>query len=170
LTPPRRTSMPWRPTPKREYRSRPRHITSRMMSRVGSKGSRAEMALRRALSALGLRFRLHSSVVEGKPDIVFRTAQVAVFVDGDFWHGRSIVDDGVAAFKRTMRTSRRDWWVLKLRRNIERDLSVNETLKRNGWRVVRIWESDVLREPRRIAQRVQRIVERRAQRTAGARR
>lgn len=153
--------MPWRPEPTRPYQARDQATTSRMMSRVRSRGSNAERALRRALASHGLRYRLHVKAVIGKPDFVFHALRLAIFVDGDFWHGRGILEDGVEQFRRTMRTERREWWIAKLSANITRDQNVNRSLRRCGWRVLRFWESEVLKDPERSARRVATAVKRR---------
>lgn len=150
--------MVWRPAPKRKYQARDAAITSKMMSSIRWRDSAAELALRKALSARQIRYRLHPKNVEGKPDFVFPSLKVAVFVDGDYWHGRAIIEDGVGAFRRTMRTKRREWWVTKLQRNIARDSLVNNHLRAAGWKVIRFWESDVLKDADKYAQRVARVL------------
>jgi DNA mismatch endonuclease (patch repair protein) len=132
-----------------------------MMSRVRATGNRAEALLRRELWARGCRYRCYNRALIGRPDIVFISARVVVFVDGDFWHARGIIDNGVRAFKKTLRTSRRDWWLAKLSRTIERDRDVTAALRQAGWRVIRVWESDVLRSPASSAARIAGIVRRR---------
>jgi DNA mismatch endonuclease, patch repair protein len=136
----------WRQPPKRGYVARDPKITSRMMSAVKNKDSRAEMVLRRALWRRGLRYLTHVGELPGRPDLVFRGPKVAVFVDGDFWHGRALREQGVEAFAATLRTERKDWWVAKIRRTVERDNDVTRQLEEAGWRVVRLWESAVLRD------------------------
>jgi len=120
-------------------------VTSRMMAAVRNKDSKAELCLRRALHAAGLRYRLHAKDVPGRPDIVIRSRRLAVFVDGDLWHGnpeevRRRGRDSLA----DLFPSRTEWWVAKIERNIARDRQVTETLQREGWTVVRMWEHDVL--------------------------
>ena len=134
-------------------------VTSRMMAAVRNKDSRAELALRRALHAAGLRYRLHAGDVPGRPDIVIRSRRLAVFVDGDLWHGNA------EELRRRGRErlsdlfpSRTDWWVAKIERNIARDRDVTRTLQRDGWTVVRLWEHDVLADPAGAAQHVLRAV------------
>lgn len=151
----------WRPPPARPYVQRDAVVTSAMMSHVGAAGNRAESRLRSELSGLGLRYRRYHHTLIGRPDIVFVSARLAVFVDGDFWHGRGIIDNGVDAMRATLRTPRREWWIQKLLRTIQRDTTVTAELRRAGWRVIRVWESDVLRSPERAARRVARAVERR---------
>jgi DNA mismatch endonuclease (patch repair protein) len=123
-------------------------VTSRIMRGVRSKDTRPELLLRRAVHARGGRFRLHPSDVPGRPDLVVRSRKVAVFVDGDLWHGNP------AEWERRGRASmadmfptRTDWWVAKIERNVERDRTVNRQLQDRGWRVVRLWASEVLADP-----------------------
>jgi DNA mismatch endonuclease (patch repair protein) len=96
-----------------------------------------------------LRYRRRSNLV-GKPDLVFATPKLVVFVDGDFWHGRGL-DDRIARgdFKRNA-----DYWVPKLRRNIQRDAEVTKTLQEQEWRVIRVWESDIQRDLEGVAEMI----------------
>lgn len=99
-----------------------------------------ELILRKELWRQGLRFRKNCSSLPGKPDIVFMSAKVAVFVDGKMWHGynwEKQKDD----FK-----SNREFWIPKIERNIQRDKEVNEELKRIGWKVLRFWDFEVTKE------------------------
>lgn len=118
------------------------------MRAVRSKDTKPELALRQAVHARGGRFRLHATDVFGCPDMVVRKRKVAVFIDGDLWHGNP------EEWKRRGRPdlaslfpSRTSWWVDKIQRNIERDRQVNIELRLHGWRVVRIWASDVMADP-----------------------
>ena len=126
-----------------------------MMAAVKHKGSKAELALRRELHRRGLRYRLHAPELPGKPDLVFRRWRVAVFVDGDLWHGNP--EEWARRGKTTlaeMFPTRTQWWVAKIERNIERDREVSERLAAEGWRVVRLWEHDVLTSPVAAGDRV----------------
>src|SRR5690348_7047982 len=119
-------------------------VTSRIMAAVRNKDSEAEMRLRRALHERGLRYRLHNRKLIGTPDIVFPRQRVAVFVDGDFWHGNAWRLRGMASFDEQFRfRSNPDFWRKKITRNMERDREVNECLENVGWRVIRLWESEV---------------------------
>ncbi len=129
-----------------------------MMAAVRSRDNRAEVSLRHILWQMGRRYRLYNRALLGRPDMTFSKFGVVVFVDGDFWHGRGILDDGLVAFRRTLRTSRRDWWVAKIKGNVERDRYVTRTLRQMGWKVVRFWETDVLRDPRRAARTVDTVL------------
>ena len=99
----------------------------------------AELLLRRALWKRGLRYRLHVRSLPGKPDIVFRRQYVAVFVDGDFWHGRKWAQRK----SKLKRGSNSSYWVRKIKYNIDRDQLVAKELERQGWLVVRLWEGDI---------------------------
>lgn len=122
-----------------------------MMSKVRPSENKADVALRSRLWRRGLRYRLYRPDLPGRPDLVFAARRAIVFVDGDFWHGRGIRENGRDAFAATMRTARRDWWIRKLERTITRDDQVTAALQDAGWRVLRVWESDVLRDPDAVA-------------------
>jgi DNA mismatch endonuclease (patch repair protein) len=148
----------WRYPPRREYRPRDPAMTSKMMSAVKSKGSRAELMLRAELWRRGYRYRLHYRRLVGKPDMVFPRHRVAVFVDSDFWHARALVAEGEPALRATIRGERQDWWVAKLTRNAARDVEVTEQLTQDGWTVVRVWESEVLDDSASCADRVESVL------------
>jgi len=123
------------------------------MAAVRSKDSKAELALRRELHARGMRYRLHARDVPGRPDLVIRSRRFAVFVDGDMWHGNEHRRRGMTSMAELFPT-RTDWWVAKIERNMQRDQEVNEQLAADGWTVIRIWESEVLADPAKAADRV----------------
>ncbi|MFA9459780.1 very short patch repair endonuclease [Thiohalorhabdus methylotrophus] len=104
--------------------------------------TRAEMLLRKALWARGARYRLHARDLPGKPDLVFRGKRVAVFVDGDFWHGR----DWEKNREKVARRSNGDYWVAKIEYNMERDRHQTKALEALGWTVLRFWETDVKKD------------------------
>jgi len=107
---------------------------SRVMSRVRSKNTKPELIVRHTAHRLGLRFRLHSKALPGIPDLVFRKYNSVVFVNGCFWHQHP------GCKRATMPTSNRDFWRRKLMGNVSRDQEHVNELKRNGWRVLTIWE------------------------------
>lgn len=133
-------------------------VTSRIMSRVRDRDSRAELALRRALHRQGVRYRLQARDVVGRPDLVIRRLKVAVFVDGDMWHGNEHRRRGLARIEDLFPTNT-DWWAAKIRSNIERDQRVTQELESAGWTVVRIWESTIHADPEAAATRVRTAVE-----------
>jgi DNA mismatch endonuclease, patch repair protein len=152
----------WREVPRRPYKARHSAITSKMMAAVRYRDNRAEAMLRRELWNRGFRYRLHVKNLPGKPDIVFPSRRVAVFVDGDFWHGRGILQDGLVAFRQTMRGPNSDWWITKLERTIARDREVNRLLAISGWKVIRVWESLVLANAGSVSAKITRQLQRRA--------
>lgn len=125
-------------------------ITSRMMAAVRSKNSKAELAVRRELHRRGIRYRVHASDVTGRPDIAWRGRRVAVFIDGDFWHGNAWRLRGFPSLGDLFPT-KRDWWVAKIEANQRRDAEVTERLTAEGWAVLRFWESDVLADADAVA-------------------
>lgn len=112
------------------------------------------MLVRRELHRRGVRFRLHAKDVVGRPDIVWRGRRLAVFIDGDFWHGNAWRLRGLRSLDEMFPT-RREWWVAKIRRNEVRDEEVNRILAEHGWTVLRFWESDVLTDVETVADRIQ---------------
>ena len=116
-----------------------------------------ERLLGRELRRLGLRFRKNDPLLVGVPDIVFPKTQVAVFCDGDFWHGRSWRRLRQALAKR----HNPDYWIAKIKRNRARDRSVTRQLTTSGWLVVRFWETDILSDPAGMAAKLESVVRRR---------
>jgi len=123
---------------------------SRTKQRNRKTGSKAELALRRALWRLGVRYRLYCSDLPGNPDLAFFRQRIAVFVDGDFWHGR----DWARRQERLHSGNNSAYWIAKIAYNRERDLRNNALLAELDWRVLRLWETDVLKDPERAAEQV----------------
>src|SRR5689334_17897414 len=96
-------------------------ITSKIMAAVKAQDTEPERILRSALHRLGLRFRLHGKKLPGRPDIVFQKARVAVFVDGDFWHGGGWKARGFNSFEAQFVSVRSSFWLEKIRGNVARD-------------------------------------------------
>jgi len=115
--------------------------------------------LRRELWRLGLRYRANDRALPGRPDVVFTKAKVAVFCDGDFWHGR----EWEARRAKLERGWNAEYWMAKIGRNIERDQHTTELLEQSGWWVIRLWETDIKRDPPSAARQVQQVVESRRQ-------
>jgi DNA mismatch endonuclease, patch repair protein len=113
------------------------------MSAVRSSDNAAERTIRSRLWRRGFRFRLQARNLIGRPDIVLPRYRAVVFVDGDYWHGRALLEGGVRALRQVIRGSRFEWWHEKLKANIERDREVTRQLTQDGWLVLRIWESEV---------------------------
>jgi DNA mismatch endonuclease, patch repair protein len=123
---------------------------SEVMSRIRGSGNRDTelrmIALFRAHGVTGWRRKRR---VFGKPDFVFVRERLAVFIDGCFWHGCPKPKHA------PMPKNRAEWWAAKLARNKARDLLVTRTLRKQGWRVIRVWECDLAPKHRaRVARRI----------------
>jgi DNA mismatch endonuclease (patch repair protein) len=135
----------------RPYKPREASMTSRVMAAIRGRDNKAEVKLRKELWRRGFRYRIHVRSVYGCPDIVFGRVRLAIFIDGDFWHARRLMEGGPEVLYASLRTPRRDWWVTKLSRTVERDRRVTQALEEEGWTVIRVWESDVQRDLHRVA-------------------
>jgi DNA mismatch endonuclease (patch repair protein) len=134
---------------------------SDIMRNVRCRDTSPELTLRKALWACGLRYRLHVRSLPGKPDLVFGKVRLAVFVDGDFWHGNQWRKRGHASLEAQFAGSpKADYWVPKIDRNMRRDKRITAELLTNGWRVLRLWESDLKSHPNQCIETVVRSLER----------
>lgn len=115
-------------TPQRSYN----------MSRIRSRDTKPELMLRKALWNKGVRYRTHARDLPGRPDIVIRKYRLAIFVDGEFWHGKG--------WNRTQHHihNNKDFWIAKIERNMERDQENNELLREMGYTVMRFWATEVM--------------------------
>lgn len=111
-----------------------------MMGGIRARNTRPEMRLRRALHALGFRFRLHAKELPGKPDLVLRKHGAVIFVHGCFWHRHR--DCRLASTP----ASNSSFWADKFARNVERDRQAMEALRDMGWRVAIVWECGLRRK------------------------
>ena len=117
------------------------------MRAVRRENTGPELAVRKAAHRLGLRFRLHRKDLPGTPDLVFPKHRTCVFVHGCFWHRHP------GCKKASTPKTRRDYWLPKFERNVERDREKEEALRRLGWRVVTIWECET-RDPEELERRL----------------
>ena len=108
-------------------------VRSRMMSGIRGKNTRPELLIRRRLHRLGYRYRLHSSKLPGKPDLVFPRYRAVIFVNGCFWHGHDC-----HLFK--WPSSRAEWWRAKITRTRATDAASRKALAQAGWRILDVWE------------------------------
>lgn len=122
--------------------------------------TRCEVALRSALFKAGCRFRKNVAELPGRPDVVFTKARVAVFCDGDFWHGK----DWRARQAKLRRGTNAQYWIAKIERNMIRDRQSTRSLLDQGWTVIRFWESDILQDPVAAAHHVLDMLDRRGHR------
>ena len=107
---------------------------SENMKAVKSFDTKIEVKLRLALWHQGIRYRKNFKIYSCKPDIVLTKYKIAIFCDGDFWHGKE--DPNIVKHNKK-------FWVEKIKRNMERDLENTIELRDNGWVVLRFWESDI---------------------------
>ena len=110
---------------------------SRIMRGIRSKDTRPEILVRSAFHRAGLRFRLHSKVLPGRPDLVLASYGVIIFVHGCFWHQHA------RCGSKRIPQPNREYWATKLQRNVQRDLANRRALRRRGWRVITIWECEI---------------------------
>lgn len=121
------------------------------MSRIRGRDTGPELALRRAVWAEGLRYKVRNSLI-GRPDIVFPAARVAVFVDGCFWHG--------CRHHMVKPKTRSGFWKRKIDRTRRRDAEVRSVLENQGWTVLRFWEHEIDSRLSRVVTRIRASVER----------
>lgn len=123
---------------------------SYVMSRIRGKNTKIELAVGRMLRGAGIRFTKHPDIF-GRPDFL-AGGRVAVFCDGDFWHG----------YDYACRRPQQRYWRDKIEGNMRRDRQVTRRLRREGYSVVRLWEHDIERRPDVCMRRIMRIVRSRA--------
>ena len=107
------------------------------MSRIKSKNTKPEIAVRKLIWKKGCRYRIGHGLI-GKPDMVFPSYKIAVFIDGCFWHG--------CPKHCRMPSSNVKYWRQKISGNKKRDSKINKQLSREGWKVIRIWEHDIKKD------------------------
>jgi DNA mismatch endonuclease (patch repair protein) len=146
-------------TPERLASSRPSYkglqpasarATSAARGSSKKTNTRCEVTLRRALWAAGCRYRKNVPDLPGRPDIVFLGVRVAVFCDGDFWHGR----DWETRRLKLGRGTNSAYWLAKIQGNIERDQRNTRQLQEIGWTVLRFWESEIRSDPATVVRTV----------------
>ena len=110
---------------------------SKNMKAIRSTGSKMEVVLAKTLFSLGYRYRKNDISVFGKPDVTFKKLKIAVFIDSEYFHGRNWQTN-----KYRIKTNRKFWWK-KIEANRDRDRLVNKTLRKEGWKVLRYWDTEV---------------------------
>ena len=119
------------------------------MSRIRSRDMKPERIVRSLVHRLGFRFRLHRSDLPGRPDLVLPRHRAVIFVNGCFWHWHDDPECGIAGLPK----SNLAYWRAKLARTRERDRSNTRLLRRQGWRILTLWECE-LGDRKRIERRV----------------
>jgi len=118
---------------------------SAMMQKIKGKNSKGEVLLGKALWAKGLRYRRNYKLLPGKPDFVFTRQKLVVFIDGEFWHGHHW-DERRQRLLNNLEGSRQRYWVEKIERNMARDQRNELALKEAGWKVLRYWHRQAVKD------------------------
>lgn len=115
------------------------------MQAIKNRDSQIELLLRKELWARGIRYRKNVKTVFGHPDIAFKGKKVAVFCDSEFWHGYDWDN------KKDEIKTRREFWIPKIERNMQRDREVNAYLQEDGWIVIRFWGKEIKKDVKKCA-------------------
>ena len=113
----------------------------KIMSSIHSKNTSIEVVLRRALWKKGIRYRKNYKVLPGSPDIAITKYKIAVFCDGELWHGK----DWDSLQERLQKGKRGNYWVQKIQRNMERDRENDQALRAQEWTVLHFWGDDIIK-------------------------
>jgi len=113
---------------------------SDLMRKIKAKNTAPEIIFRKALWKEGIRYRIENKKITGNPDITIKKHKIAIFIDGEFWHGFNWQE------KKTKIKSNREYWIKKIERNIERDKKNNQLLINQNWVVLRFWEHEIKKE------------------------
>ena len=122
------------------------------MRAVKNKDSQIELLLRKELWSRGLRYRKNCKGIVGKPDIAFIGKRVAVFCDSEFWHGYDWEN------KKHEIKSRKEFWIPKIERNMQRDEEVTAALEQQGWTVLRFWGNEIKKNTKACADQIEKAV------------
>ncbi|MFR3293374.1 MAG: very short patch repair endonuclease [[Clostridium] innocuum] len=109
------------------------------MSKVKLKRNKVEMKLAKALWHRGYRYRLNYKQLPGSPDIAITKYNIAIFVDGEFWHGKDF------EIKKSKLKNNKDYWIMKIEENLHRDAKNDKLLNEMGWISIHFWSKDIER-------------------------
>ena len=126
--------------------------TSKRMSNVKLKHGDAETALAKALWHAGYRYRLNYKKLPGSPDIAITKYKIAIFIDGEFWHGYKWEE------KKTKLKRNREYLIEKIEENIDRDIRVDKELIKIGWMPVHFWSKDVKKDVGRCVKDIEQVI------------
>jgi len=122
---------------KEEYGFYTTKARSELMKKIRSKDTKPELKLRKTLWSLGLRYRINDSTLPGKPDISMKKYKLAIFIDGEFWHGYEWEE------KKQKIKKNREYWIPKIERNILNDNDNNAQLRYMGYKIFRFWSQEI---------------------------
>ena len=112
---------------------------SKRMSHVKTKKNSAEVMLAKSLWHKGYRYRLNYKELPGSPDIALTKYRIAIFIDGEFWHGKDFEQ------RKTKLKNNKDYWIEKIQENIDRDLKNDKLLRQMEWYPIHFWSNDVIK-------------------------
>lgn len=124
------------------------------MKNIKSKDSSIEIKLRKALWKEGIRYRKNYKDLPGKPDIVLTKYKIAIFCDGEFWHGK----DWEKLKLRLEKGEKAKYWIEKINKNIQKDEQINRKLNYLGWYVIRFWGKDIIKNTEDCVKTVQEAI------------
>ena len=116
------------------------------MSKIRSENTKVERLIFRELRRRGIYFQKHYKKAKGKPDIALPSKKKAIFIDGDFWHGRN--------FQKQKKRLPRKYWVSKIEKNIKNDRRNRLVLRRAGWKILRVWEKEAIKNPEKAMKKI----------------
>lgn len=122
------------------------------MSMIKSYDTKVELLLRKELWRRGLRYRKNCKTVYGKPDIVFLRKKIAIFIDGEFWHGYNFNE-----IKKRLKINK-TFWIEKIQFNMERDFEITQSLIEQGWAVLRFWDFEIKDSLKLCADKIEKTV------------
>lgn len=112
---------------------------SKRMSHVKTKRNSAEIMISKSLWHRGYRYRLNYKALPGSPDIALAKYRIAIFIDGEFWHGKDFEQ------RKTKLKNNKDYWIEKIQENIDRDLKNDKLLRQMEWYPIHFWSNDVIK-------------------------
>ena len=122
------------------------------MRKIKAKNTTPEIILRKALWNEGIRYRKENKGITGNPDIAIKKYKLAIFIDGEFWHGYKWQE------KKRKIKSNREYWIKKIEKNIARDKKNNLLLKEQDWIVLRFWEHEIKKELNKCVNKVKNAI------------
>jgi len=134
------------------YRFKVTKQRSLLMQKIKSIRTNPEIALQKFLRKKKFKFKVNYRILPGNPDIVLLSKKVAIFVDGEFWHGFRW-----AQKKRKIKNNR-NYWIPKIEKNIARDKQNNKRLRKDGWKVIRLWQHQIIEDLPKCLQKIKKIM------------
>jgi len=119
------------------------------MSRIKSKNTSPERKMFEILKERGIKFIKHRKNLPGKPDIIIPSSKLAVFIDGEFWHGKDFT---------SWKEKLSDFWLNKITVNIKRDRKNRKELRILGWKIVRFWGKSIIKNPNGVVNKIEKLI------------